>query len=67
MAPDWVSIDLAAFLTGLDAGAIDQAITLAGVEAMERDGKLLIDRDSLRDFWEMVHAVGADGRLSDDP
>jgi len=47
MAPAWVSVDFAAFLTGLDAGAIDQAITLAGVDAIERGGET---------FWQKVRS-----------
>jgi hypothetical protein len=65
MVSEWITIDLAAFLIGVDAATIDEIIDLAGVDAMERDGETLIDRESLREFWDIYHAIAND-RISDD-
>jgi len=66
-APQWVSVDFAAFLVGVDVERIHEIVMLAGVDAIDRNGETLIDRDSLREFWDLYHAIGNDDRLSDDP
>lgn len=61
MAPAWVDFDHAAFLLGVDAATIEKIVGLGGVDAIERDGKTLVERDGLREFWEIYHdAIGAD-------
>lgn len=64
MAPQWVAVDFAAFLVGVAADVVQEWIDQGLVEADERSGVTLVERASLREFWEIVH--GDDGGLSDD-
>lgn len=64
-APEWVDVDLAAFLLDVDVATVDEIIDMAGVDAIERDGETLIDRESLREFWEIYHDVGDDDGFPD--
>ena len=60
-APQLVPMARAAFLLGLDVAAIDEIVSLGGVDAVDRDGETLIDKASLREFWELYHeSIGID-------
>lgn len=59
MSPAWVTVDQAAFLTGLKPDVIyEELIGQAGVETIDLADAILIDRNSLRDFWEILHDSG---------
>jgi hypothetical protein len=64
MAPAWVAVDNAAFLVGMAAEVVQDWIDQGLVEADDRSGVTLVERASLREFWEIVH--GDDGGLFDD-
>ena len=57
-APQLVPMARAAFLLGVDRAVIDEIVSLGGVDAVERDGQTLIDKASLREFWELYHDSG---------
>lgn len=68
MSSQWVDVDFAAYLLGVDTSLINELVSLAGVEAVERDGEMLIERDSLREFWDLYHeTLGSNDRLPDNP
>ena len=68
MASDWISLDLAAFLLGVKVSMVNEIVMLGGVDAVEQGGQTLVERDGLREFWDIYHdAAGADEQLSDHP
>ena len=55
-APDRLSVDQSAFLVGVDAQLIDDWVNTGAVDAFDApDGSTLIDKASLREFWDLVH------------
>jgi len=54
-APDRLSIAQAAFLVGQSANQIEEWINTGAVDAWDgAAGETLVDKASLREFWEMV-------------
>lgn len=55
-SPERLSVAQSAFLVGMPEQFIEDWVTTGAVDAYDdADGATLVDRDSLRDFWELVH------------
>jgi hypothetical protein len=54
--PERLSVDQAAFLVGVPTDLIEGWITTGGVDAFDgAQGETLVDKMSLREFWDLVH------------
>jgi len=58
-SPRLLPVARAAFLLGRDEATIQEIVELGGVDVVEQDGQTLIDRDSLREFWDVYHDLAA--------
>lgn len=58
MAPDLLGVAIAARLVGRTEADIWQVIEQGGVETIGDNGAVLIDKRSLREFWEIVCELG---------
>lgn len=56
-SPALLTVDQSAFLLGVDVATIQELIQAGGIDAVEADGALLVDKASLRDFQDALHEV----------
>jgi hypothetical protein len=52
-APALIDRETAQYLIGVDEQILDEIITAGGVDLVERNGDTLIDKATLREFWEI--------------
>ncbi len=59
-APKLVTVDQSSFLCGVSQVVIQEIIEAGGVELVESDGEILIDKASLREYWEIYWELKSD-------
>ena len=59
-APELVTVDQSSFLCGISLDAIKEIIDTGGVYTVEQGKELLIDKASLREFWEIYWETNSD-------
>ena len=54
--PDRLSVEQSAFLVGVSTDLVENWIDTGAVDAFDApDGSTLVDKASLREFWDLVH------------
>ena len=59
-APELVTVDQSSFLCGLSPDAIQEIMDTGGVDMVEKGEEVLIDKASLREFWEIYWELKSD-------
>ncbi len=64
-APALVTVDQSSFLCGISTDAVHEIMDTGGVDLVEQDGDVLIDKASLREFWEIYWELRSDAGNDD--